>query len=266
MTLAAEAQQGAARQAGQGREEEAGQSQEINVNAGERTASLAAGGLLLLLGLSRRSLAGLAVAGVGGALLYRGKTGYCHMYKALGINTASDPERPDYEGVGIHVVESYLINKPADELYDFWRSFDNLPRFMTHLESVRAMGEKQSHWVAKAPAIAGGKVEWDAEIINDEPGKLIAWRSLPGADVDNSGSVHFTPAGERGTAMKVVLEYIPPAGTVGKWLARLFGEEPQQQIHEDLRKFKHLMETGEIPTIQGQPRGSCLGRGKREGQ
>jgi uncharacterized membrane protein len=134
---------------------------------------------------------------------------------------------------------------------------------MRHLEAVTVLDGNRSHWVAKAPAIAGGKVEWDAEIINDEPNALIAWRSLANADVDNTGSVRFVPApSERGTEVKVVIDYIPPAGRLGSWVAKLFGEEPQQQIQEDLRRFKRLMETGEVPTTQGQPKGNCSGGGQ----
>jgi uncharacterized membrane protein len=128
---------------------------------------------------------------------------------------------------------------------------------MKHVESVSVLDEKRSHWVVRGPA--GSTVEWDAEIINDEPNALIAWRSLDNAEVDNAGSVRFVPGPEgRGTEVRVVLDYIPPAGRVGKWVARLFGEEPSQQIHEDLRRFKRLMETGEIPTIEGQPTGNCV--------
>src|SRR5207249_522508 len=151
------------------------------------------------------------------------------------------------------------------ELYEYWRKLENLPSIMSHLKEVRAIDEKRSHWIAKAPSLAGGSVEWDAEIINDEPNALIAWRSLPGADVDNAGSVRFVPApGDRGTEVKVVIDYIPPAGKVGSWVAKLFGEEPQQQIMEDLRKFKRVMETGEFATTKGQPRGSCDGCGYTE--
>ena len=117
---------------------------------------------------------------------------------------------------------------------------------MSHLKEVRVLDEKRSHWVACGPA--GYTVEWDAEIINDEPNALIAWRSLEGSDVDHAGSVRFVPApggaGDRGTEVKVVMDYIPPAGRLGALIAKLFGEEPQQQIQEDLRKFKRIMETG----------------------
>ena len=236
----------------------------VNVGTNERAVSVAAGSILAMLGLGRGGLPGLLILGVGGGLIYRGATGHCPAYGALGVDTSQDETRPEeYFERGIHVAQSYLIDKPPHELYRFWRNFENLPRIMSHLESVRVTDDTHSHWVAKAPSIpglAGGKVEWDAEIINDVPNSLIAWRSLPGADVDNAGSVRFVPAlGDRGTKVSVVVDYIPPAGRLGKWVAKLFGEEPSQQIQEDLRKFKRVMETGEAPTTEGQPRGTCVG-------
>jgi len=238
---------------------------EINVGWDERKISLVAGSALALFGLARRSLGGLGLAAIGGALAYRGVTGHCHMYSALGMNTAEDetsatPE--EYFSRGIHVETSMTINRSPEELFSFWRNFENLPRFMQHLESVKVIDDKKSTWVAKAPA--GLSVQWDAEIINEESNALIAWRSIGGAEVDNAGSVRFMPGPEgRGTEVKVVIDYIPPAGQLGRIVAKLFGEEPSIQVKEDLRRFKRLMETGEIPTIQGQPRGTCQGSGER---
>src|SRR3954453_7916908 len=135
---------------------------------------------------------------------------------------------------------------------------------MSLLESFRKIDDRRSHWVAKAPPLYGHSVEWDAETTADEPNSRIVWTSLPGGDVQHRGSVKFVRAlGDRGTNVKVDLHYEPPAGQVGRWLAKLFGEEPEQQIHDDLRKFKRIMEIGEVPTIIGQPHGTCLGRGER---
>jgi uncharacterized membrane protein len=154
----------------------------------------------------------------------------------------------------IHVRHSVTINRPAEELYRFWRDFENLPRFMKHLESVRTVGERRSHWVARAPA--GTTIEWDAEIAEDRPNQLIAWRSLEGSPVEHSGWVEFEPAtGERGTVVRVDFRYRPPAGQLGALVARLFGEEPRQQVREDLRRFKQVVETGEVITTEGQPAG-----------
>jgi uncharacterized membrane protein len=158
------------------------------------------------------------------------------------------------ESGAVRVQQSLAINRAPEDLYQFWRDFQNLPRFMYHLESVQDLGDKRSHWVAKGPA--GTQVEWDAEIIEDQPNEMIAWRSLAGAQVPNSGSVHFERApGERGTLVRVELQYTPPAGVIGAGIAQLFGEEPEQQIKEDLRRFKQVMETGEVITTEGQSAG-----------
>jgi uncharacterized membrane protein len=154
------------------------------------------------------------------------------------------------KGGGAPVRNSIIINRPPEELYQFWRDFENLPRIMYGLESVRVTGERRSHWVAKAPA--GTTVEWDAEITEDRPNELIAWRSLEGADVDNSGSVRFEPAtGGRGTVVRVEMEYNPPGGALGAAVATLFGREPGQQAQEALRCFKQVVETGEVVVSDG---------------
>jgi len=238
-----------------------------NVGNGERAVSIAAGGILALLGIGRRDLPGLLISGVGGALIYRGATGQCSMYRAAGIDTSHDNDesaRSPSRDSGVHVSASYLINKSPEVLFSFWRNFENLPQFMSHLESVRKIDERRSHWVAKAPAVLGGSVEWDAEITAEEQNSRIAWQSSPGGDVEHRGSIKFERAlGDRGTKIRVDLHYHPPGGQVGRWVAKLFGEEPEQQIHDDLRKFKRIMEIGELPTIDGQPHGTCLGHGVR---
>jgi uncharacterized membrane protein len=150
----------------------------------------------------------------------------------------------------VRVERVTTINKPVHEVYQFWREFENLPKFMRHLESVEVLDERRSRWRAKAPA--GMKVEWEAELLEDRENEWIAWRSLPGSQIENSGSVRFSPApGARGTEVRVQLQYNPPAGALGRGIAWAFGEEPDQQIHEDLHRFKQLMETGEIPLSDG---------------
>jgi uncharacterized membrane protein len=157
-------------------------------------------------------------------------------------------------GGAIRVAQAVTINRSPEELYRFFRDFQNLPRFMKHLESVRVTGNRSSHWVAKAPA--GRTVEWSAEITEDRPNELIAWRSLEGADVDNIGSVRFERApGGRGTIVRVEMRYSPPAGVVGATVAKLLGKDPEWQIKDDLRRFKQVMETGEVITTKGQPSG-----------
>jgi uncharacterized membrane protein len=153
---------------------------------------------------------------------------------------------------GQRAESSVTIHREPADLYRFWRDFQNLPRFMPHLSSVRVNTARQSHWVAQGPA--GTTVEWDAEITDDRPDALIAWRSLAGADVDHAGSVRFEEApGGRGTFVRVCMEYHPPGGALGTAVATLFGEEPGQNIQEGLRRFKQLMEAGEMATTSGQP-------------
>lgn len=156
--------------------------------------------------------------------------------------------------MAIDVRKAATIGRPRSEIYAYWRQFENLPRFMDHLESVTERGDGVSHWVAKAPA--GATVEWDAKVTEERDGEVIAWRSLDGAQIPNTGEVRFVdaPAG-RGTEVHVHLSYDPPAGAIGAAFAKLFGEEPDQQVREDLRRFKRVMETGEIPTTEGQPSG-----------
>ena len=232
-----------------------------NVGQAERWASGAAGSLLAVLGLQRRDLPGLLIAGVGGALLYRCATGHCPAYQSLGIDTA---EQGGTWTAGVHVEESFLVNKSPEALYAYWRQLENLPNILSHLQSVEVIDERRSHWVAKAPSLIGGQVAWDAEIVQDEPNERIAWRSLPDGDVQHHGSVQFLSApGNRGTAVRVQLDYLPPGGQIGRWAAKLFGEEPAQQIHDDLRNFKRVMEIGEVLTVEGQPRGNCSGSGRR---
>ena len=146
---------------------------------------------------------------------------------------------------GIHAKGTCVVNRPLEEVYNFWRNFQNLPRFMRHLESVEDLGDGRSHWVAKGPA--GMNVEWDATIVADVPGEVITWRSLENSDVDNAGAVRFEQAaGRRGTIVRVNLEYNPVGGVIGATVAKLFGEEPSQQLDEDLRRFKQVLEVGEV--------------------
>lgn len=225
---------------------------QINIGEIERLASGIAGGALTIIGLRRRSIAGLGLTLAGTALLHRGVSGHCNIYELAGIGTNSvSGEVPVAKDV--HVEKSIVIDKSPEELYRFWREFENLPRFMEHLESVTCTGLNRSHWIAKGPA--GKNVQWDAEIYNDKPGEMIAWRSLEGSEIVNAGSVRFTALGERGTEVKVVLNYNVPGGKVSALLAKLLGREPGQMIADDLRRLKQILETGEVATTEGQPSG-----------
>jgi uncharacterized membrane protein len=228
---------------------------EKNVNDPERWVSVIFGSALAAYGLKMRSIAGLVLSAVGGTLVWRGATGHCPVYESMGISSAEDDGRQvsvPY-GHGVRVEKSVTINASPEQIYTFWRNFENLPRFMHNLESVTVRDGARSHWVAKGPA--GTKVDWEAEIINEVPNELIGWRSIEGSKIDNAGSVHFTRVGDRGTAVKVVLRYDPPAGAFGAAVSKLLGEDPAMNVQEDLRRLKMLIETGEIATIDGQSTG-----------
>lgn len=229
----------------------------INVGEIERLASAMAGGALAVYGLRQSTMGGLCLTLAGTALLHRGVTGHCNAYEAFNVSTNDARNISSISGEpvarDVHVEKAIVIDKSPEELFSFWREFQNLPRFMKHLESVTCSGINRSHWVANGP---GGKnVEWDAEIYNEKPNEMIAWRSLEGADIVNAGSVHFKPLGARGTEVKVVLNYNAPGGKISAFLAKLLGHEPGQLIADDLRRLKQILETGEVATIEGQPSG-----------
>ncbi len=228
-----------------------------NVGKADRAMSVIAGTLMALYGAKKRNALGAGLAFLGAGMIRRGVTGFCYTYQYLGVRTADTGQGSNvsipYE-MGVRVDRSTTINKPREEVFAFWRNLENLPRFMKHLKSVKVTGEKTSRWTALAPR--GRTVEWDAEIINEIPGELLAWRSLPGADVDNAGSVHFADAtGGRGTSVRVTLQYNPPGGVLGAYLAKLFGEEPEQQITDDLRRLKSMVESGQVIDNTGQVSG-----------
>lgn len=224
----------------------------INVGNIERWACAISGGALTIYGLRRRTPGGLLLTLAGAALLHRGTTGHCNTYQAIGITTAEKNDDAALVARDVHIEKSITIDKPVEDLYRFWREFENLPRFMKHLESVSRVGLNRWHWVAKGPL--GTTVEWDAEIYNEKPHELIAWRSLEGADITNAGSVHFI-ATASGTQVKVNLNYNAPGGKVTALMAKLFGQEPGQMIEEDLRRLKQVLETGEVTAIEWQASG-----------
>jgi uncharacterized membrane protein len=171
---------------------------------------------------------------------------------------SANREIPKTERGNVPVNKSIVVNASAEEVYSYWRDFENLPRFMRYLESVTVTGEGRSHWVAQAP---GGSVEWDAEVTEDRPNQLISWRSLEGSEVETSGTVSFEPAvGGRGTVIHVQLDYNPPGGPLGALFAKLFGEDPGAQMQIDLRRFKQVIELGEVVVSDG----TLLGEGYSE--
>jgi uncharacterized membrane protein len=215
-----------------------------NVGAVERVASAVAGGLLTAWGLKRRGATGYGAALLGAELVYRGASGHCPAYSALGITTHDQPERGapavlDHDK-SVDVRCSIAIDRPREELYAIWRDFSTLPHFMTHLERVDVRTPTESHWVTKGPA--GTSVEWDAEIVDEREGEWIAWRAIEPAQVPNSGTVMFREEPGGGTRVFVTLEAQPPAGKLGELVARMFGASPERQVRLALERFKQMTE------------------------
>lgn len=233
---------------------------DVNVSTLERVGSLMAGSIISVVGLSRAQRGRLPLVALGASLVYRGVTGKCQLYNALGVSTADESGQDEADQAVIPAKRGYkfekvvTVNRPATELFQLWRKLENLPQFMKHLQSVEKTGDRTSHWVASGPM--GRTVEWDAEITDERENEMIAWQSLPGGQVATAGSVHFKELGhKRGTEVAVSLKYDPPAGKLGAWIATLLGEGAEKQIADDLRNFKRFVETGETPTVEGQPSG-----------
>jgi uncharacterized membrane protein len=200
-----------------------------------RWGAIVGGSALAAYGISRRSKTGAALAAAGGLLAFGG------------TRISSEPQE-------LHAEASFTINVSPEEAYRFWRNFENLPRFMSHLESVRVLGDRRSEWTLRGPLQR--HLRWTAEIVDQRENQWIVWRSEPNSHVPNNGSVQFRRApGNRGTEVTLALEYAPPAGPAGKVFASLFGKDPSHIVREDLRHCKQLLETGEIATTVGQPHG-----------
>jgi uncharacterized membrane protein len=220
----------------------------VNVGRRERWISAVAAAAVAAYGLRRRRGRQVLLP-IAGALIGRAVSGRCPVNEMLGRNSAlndepSAPVTSVRRGRGVRVDERVVLNRSRAEVYRFWRNFENLPRFMDHLEAVTMLDEQRSHWTAKGPA--GSRVEWDAEIHHEIPNELIAWRTLPGSEVDHAGSVHFLPTDNGDTEVRVVLRYDPPAGPLGAAVARLLGEDPSRQVADDLRRLKQVVEAGEL--------------------
>ncbi len=200
-----------------------------------RWTALIGGSALAVLGLTRRSKSGLAIAAAGGALAY------------FGSRAAAGPKE-------LVARSSILLNCSPQKAFQFWRNLENLPRFMRHLESVSAIGDRRSRWIAIGPL--GKRLRWDAEIVAERPGELISWRSLEGSDLMLDGFVEFQAApGDRGAIVFATIIYTPPGGQLGRAAAKMLGKDPSFLMRQDLRRFKALVETGEIPTTKGQTHG-----------
>jgi len=207
--------------------------------------ALGTGALLLLVGTSRRSLAGACLAASSAPLLYRGITGrWPHVLN--GSDQPDSTRRALAGDRGVHVRESVRLEMPLADVYRFWRRLENLPRFMTHLQRVTETVDGKSHWVAAGPA--GLAVQWDAEIINEVENELIGWQSLPGSEVACAGSVRFESADDGATMVHIVFRYDPPGGKLGAAVASVLGADPSKTVADDMARFKRQVESGKVPT------------------
>lgn len=223
-------------------------SKPINLGGAERVASIAVGAGLVGYGIYRRSGVTPFLALLGLLVIRRGASGYCPGYHRLGLSTNHTSSGvPD--GKGLKVEKTVFIARAPSQVYGYWRNMENLPKFMPHVQSVRSDNDRLSHWKVEGPA--GHSVEWDAEIINDHPGEMIAWQTLPGAEVQSAGTTRFESLDNgRATRLTVQMKYQPPAGRLGAFVADIFGESPDQQLEADLNRFKLMIEAdgdGEIP-------------------
>jgi uncharacterized membrane protein len=233
----------------------------------ERVVSVAAGAALALYGLDRRDVQGGLLAVIGAELIRRGVAGHCLVYDALNVSTASDATHRGFHrdlpaspaatvraSRAVKIEHTVTVMRPAPELYAFWRDPANLPRVVEFIESADTVSDTTSRWRVRGPG--GIRIEWDAQIINDIPNELLAWKSVGDADIPNAGSIHFrTAPNAKGTEVRLVLDYEPPAGHIGAWIAKLVKENPEGQLRDALRRFKQLAETGEVLLNVGQTSG-----------
>jgi len=224
----------------------------VNVGEMERYGSIVGGAALAVVGLSRRSLPGLLLAGLGGLFILRGVGGHCRLYDTMGVSTACGGQRAGMrDQTGQKIEKTIEIGRPPEELFRFWRNLENLPEFMETVESIRIVDDRRSHWVVKGPG--GRRLEWDAEIVNEHPGEMISWQTLPGADVQSAGTVRFTPVeGGKWTHLRVVLEMRGPGGALGAGVARVCGKEPGWQLERDLERLKRMMESRDVSAAAGE--------------
>jgi uncharacterized membrane protein len=213
----------------------------VNVGETERIVSAILGGALVGFGLARTSLGGLLVGVAGAALGYRGITGHCDAYAKLGIDAAG--ARRNVGNLGVKIDESIVVDAPPQRVYDVWRRLENLPRLLSHVERVEVLDRTRSRWTVKGPA--GTRLSWDAELINDKPVEIIAWRTTDSALVNHAGSVTFEPVGP-GTRVRVSLQYDPPGGRVGHAVASLVSADAGSQVAHDLVEFKRALEEGRL--------------------
>ena len=224
-----------------------------NVGLAEQLGSLAAGSALLTYGVARGRFIGMASAVAGGALFVHGLSGHSTVYHKLGLD--ADHERGIANPLKrtVHVCDSIAINRPREEVYGYWRNLDNMPKFMVDVERVEQIDATHSRWHATGPM--DKPFHWEAEIVEDRPNELIRWRTIDSeSNLEHHGMVRFDPApGNRGTIVRVDFRWAPPGGVVGAAAAKLLPHDPARRIHEDLRRFRQLVETGEIARADMRP-------------
>lgn len=211
-----------------------------NVGKLERIGSILAGTALIFKGIKNNNKYRIPISIAGGYLLYRGATGHCDLYSVAGKHKLPDTVK------NINILTVVHVNKPRQEVYDFWRKLSNLPLFMKHLESVEVIDDVRSHWKAKMPANVV-KLEWDAEIVKEINGELLGWNSMAGASIHNAGKVEFKDGTDGGTELKVLITYRAPFGDVGEGIASLFNPMFEKMIQDDVKNFKRYIETGDNP-------------------
>ena len=219
---------------------------EVNVGGTERLLTLMAGSALLFFALTRKKKLPLALTG--GALLLRGSTGFCPLYRSLDVDTTTPP-------TPVRVRAVVTVDLPCEQVYAFWRRFDNLPRFMKHLQSVRILDDRYSHWKIMVP---GGNIDWVSRITSETRNEHLAWRSIVDSDIDHQGEVFFRETGNQGTELELEFSYSPPGGRVSAAVAQLLNPKLEEAVHSDLESFKEHIETSGLPTDPG----SRSGRGE----
>lgn len=222
---------------------------DVNVHPVERRVSRALGLALLAVGGLRRGLVGMGVGVLGAGLLHRGTSGHCPAYAALKLSTAHGRRGPAASvphGQGVKIRRSVVIeSRPPADVYRFWRTLANLPIVLHGVDEVIELPDGRSHWRARGPL--GVAVEWEAALINDIESELIAWRSLEGSKLHHAGSVRFAPAiAGTGTLVTLTMEYAPPAGLIGAFVARLLGTDPERAIERSLHRLKLLLTAGDV--------------------
>jgi uncharacterized membrane protein len=231
---------------------------EVNIGHFERGASVSLGLALVALALGQRRVRAAFTCGLLGSYLsWRGATGHCAVYDALDTGSAEDEEDERLDAGGHDdgsMVAAATVARTPDEVYAFFRHLENLPRFMAFVDSVQPLDQTRSRWMGRRPS--GGRLEWEAEVLEDRPGELIAWRSRPGVAVHHAGAVRFRPApGDRGTEVRLEVEFEWPEAPLGRALAHVLGAGTEYLAEEDLRRLKQILEAGETATNRGQPRG-----------